>query len=140
MSIGVWGSDPGFSRRELTHWKSVRQNLLPTVINGTESPELSRGYWGGGKKGEIFILRSAVCERFDGLILFVIAGPTNATTLAKVMVDAGCKTAMQLDQNESYPRGYIFEAGEITEVDSRMMGKPTDYLTGSLREFFAFFE
>jgi Phosphodiester glycosidase len=140
MSIGVWGSDKGFSNNDIKKWTSIRQNLLPTVINGTASPELARGYWGGGKKGEIFILRSAVCERFDGLILFVIAAPTNATTLANVMVDAGCKTAMQLDQNESYPRGYVYQSGTITEVDSRMMGKPTDYLTGSLREFFAFFE
>ena len=140
MSVGVWGEDTGFTDEQVKNWASIRQNLLPTVINGKASPELSRGYWGGGKKGEIFILRSAVCERFDGLILFVIAGPTNATTLAHAMVDAGCRTAMQLDQNESYPRGYVYDSGTITEVDSRMMGKPTDYLTGSLREFFAFFE
>lgn len=140
MSIGVWGSDKEFSDNDIGKWASIRQNLLPTVVAGAASPELSRGYWGGGKKGEIFILRSAVCERFDGLILFVIAGPTNATTLANAMVDAGCKTAMQLDQNESYPRGYVYESGKITEVDARMMGKSTDYLTGSPREFFAFLE
>lgn len=140
MSLGVWGVDPGFNDTEIDRWSTVRQNLLPTVVDGRPSPELKRGYWGGGKKGEIFILRSAACVRHDGLILFAIAGPTDATTLASALVDAGCRTAMQLDQNESYPRGYVYTPDSISEIDSRMMGKSTDYLTGSLREFFAFFE
>jgi hypothetical protein len=140
MSLGVWGVDPEFNDAEIGRWATIRQNLLPTVVDGRPSPELKRGYWGGGKKGEIFILRSAVCVRFDGLIMFAIAGPTDATTLATALADAGCRTAMQLDQNESYPRGYVFTPESISEIDSRMMGKTSDYLTGSLREFFAFFE
>lgn len=140
MSLGVWGTDAGFNDQEMDRWATIRQNLLPTVVDGRPSPELKRGYWGGGKKGEIFILRSAVCIRYDGLIMFAIAGPTDATTLASALADAGCRMAMQLDQNESYPRGYVFTPESISEIDSRMMGKTSDYLTGSLREFFAFFE
>lgn len=140
IDIGVWGVSPGMRLSNLSSFATVRQNLRPTVIDGQPNPELKNGYWGGGKKGEIFILRSGVCKRTDGRILFAIGAPIDATTLAQAMVHAGCDAGMQLDQNESYPRGYIFNGGEISKLDSRMVGRIDQYLTGSPREFFALFE
>jgi hypothetical protein len=139
IDIGVWGVSPGMRLNNLSSFVTVRQNLRPTVIDGQLNPELKNGYWGGGKKGEIFILRSGVCKRTDGRILFAIGAPIDATTLAQAMVHAGCEEGMQLDQNESYPRGYIFEDGKISKLDSRMVGQLDQYLTGSPREFFALF-
>ena len=139
LRMGIWGRDPGFSDRNLTSWTSVRQNLLPLLIDGVPNPELRNGYWGGGGKGEIYVLRSGICERRDGRMLYVISGPTDATTLASTMRDAGCTIAMQLDQNESYPRGYVYTPTSIVELDERMAGHPDDYVKGSLREFFAMF-
>lgn len=140
MNVGIWGEEPTFNDDNVSAFASIRQNLRPTVIDGKPNPELRTGYWGGGKKGEIYILRSGLCKRYDDKLMFIIAAPTDASTLAASMVNAGCKTGMQLDQNDSYPRGYIYNGSTITELDERMAGKTDSYLTGSLREFFAFFE
>ena len=136
IHIGTWGQDIPIGGWKGQKWVSVRQNLLPAVSNGIVSPELVRGYWGGGKNGEIYVLRSGICERNDGLLLFIIIGNADATMTATAMRDADCKNAMFLDLNETYPRGYVFTDGIPKKIDTRMWGHDDQYLTKSLREFF----
>jgi len=140
FSIGIWDETPLFNEQSIGRWASLRQNLLPILIEGELNPALKRGYWGGSGRGEIFILRSAVCVRTDGKIVFAISGMTDAIELARAMQLAECKTAMQLDQNASYPRGLTYENGIPARIDKRMAGKDDEYLRHSLRDFFAFFE
>lgn len=138
IHVGRWGAELDPLGVDGRPWASVRQNLELLVIDGKLSPRLNTGYWGGGRKGEIFILRSAVCERVDGKIMFTIMGLTDATSLAGAMRDAGCQYAMQLDQNESYPRGYVFEEGVPHEIDTRMLGRTDDFIRGYSRDFFVY--
>jgi hypothetical protein len=136
IHIGTWGKDIPTGGWKGRKWVSVRQNLLPAVSNGIVSPELVSGYWGGGKNGEIYVLRSGICERNDGRLLFIIIGDADATMTATAMRDADCKNAMFLDLNETYPRGYVFTNGLPKKIDTRMWGRDDQYLTKSLREFF----
>ena len=136
IHIGTWGQDIPTAGWKGQKWVSVRQNLLPAVSNGILSPELANGYWGGGKNGELYVLRSGICERNDGRLLFIIIGDANATMTATAMRDAGCRNAMFLDLNETYPRGYVFTDGIPKKIDTRMRGHDDQYLNKSLREFF----
>ncbi|MEY3805419.1 MAG: hypothetical protein RIR69_231 [Actinomycetota bacterium] len=140
FSMGIWGVTPFFNDASVGRWASLRQNLLPILIDGQLNPALKSGYWGGGGNGEIYILRSAVCMRRDGNIVFAISGMTDAIEIAKAMQLADCDLAMQLDQNASYPRGLTYEAGVPQRIDRRMAGKDNEYLRYSLRDFYAFFE
>jgi len=140
FSIGIWNETPLFNDQSIGQWASLRQNLLPILIKGELNPALKSGYWGGSGRGEIFILRSAVCTRKDGKIVFAISGMTDAIELARAMQLAECETAMQLDQNASYPRGLTYENAIPARIDKRMAGKDDEYLRYSLRDFFAFFE
>lgn len=135
IHIGRWGTDLDPAGADGQHWVSVRQNLQLMVIDGKLSPNLKKGYWGGSGKGEIYILRSGVCIRFDGMLMFTIMGKTNATALARAMRDAGCRWAMQLDQNEAYPRGYLFDRGTPRPIDTRMSGRDDDFISGYPRDF-----
>lgn len=136
LHVGRWNIDMNREGEGGKEWVSVRQNLELLVINGELSSRLDTGYWGGGAKGEIFILRSAVCVRFDGKIVFTISGPSDATSLAQTMKSVGCKNAMQLDQNESYPRGYVFINRKPFKIDARMRGHDDDFVRGYDRDFF----
>jgi uncharacterized protein YigE (DUF2233 family) len=140
FSIGIWDETPLFNEQSMGRWFSLRQNLLPILTKGELNPALKSGYWGGGGRGEIFILRSAVCMRKDGKLVFAISGMTDAIELARAMQLAECETAMQLDQNASYPRGLTYENAIPTRIDKRMAGKDDEYLRYSLRDFFAFFK
>ncbi len=137
IHVGRWNRELSIDGVDGHQWSSVRQNLELLVIDGNLSDRLHTGYWGGGAKGEIYILRSAICERFDGRVIFTISGPTNATSLASTMKQVGCRYAMQLDQNESYPRGYIFERGIPRRIDKRMRGHDDDFIRGYSRDFIA---
>ena len=140
FSMGIWGKTPMFDDQSVSNWAALRQNLFPILIDGQLNPKLKSGYWGGGGNGEIFILRSAVCVRKDGNIVFAISGMTDAIEIARAMQLAECDLAMQLDQNASYPRGLIYENGIPQRIDKRMAGKDNEYLRYSMRDFFAFFE
>jgi hypothetical protein len=140
VHVGEWGTqlDPaGFGGAA---WVSARQNLTMLVKDGVVFPKRLVRQWGASGKGELWILRSAVCERTDGKLLYAIVGKTDAMVLAKTLRNAGCKNAMQLDVNASYPRGYWFDAGVPKRLDRRMVGRDDLYLSGSYREFIALFE
>lgn len=139
VHIGAWGDQLAVAGHGGQPWVSVRQNLTMLVQDGEVFPRRLVRQWGASGKGELWILRSAVCERSDGKLLYAIVGKTDAAVLARTMKNAGCLNAMQLDVNASYPRGYWFENGQPRRLDRRMVGRDDLYLTGSYREFVALF-
>jgi hypothetical protein len=140
VHIGTWGRDIDPAGFEGTPWVSARQNLTLIVKGGEVAKDVSSIQWGASAKGELFILRSAVCVRTDGKLLYSIIGAADAKILARALINAGCETAMQLDVNASYPRAYHFNAGTPSRLDARMAGRDDLYLTKSHREFVAFFD
>jgi hypothetical protein len=135
VHVGEWGTQLSPSGWAGNPWVSLRQNLTLLVKDGVLFDPKHSKQWGWSGKGELYILRSAVCERYDGRLLFVIMGKTDAVLLAKTLKNAGCKNAMQLDVNEAYPRGYYFNNGTPHRLDRRQTGGDTLYYTGSYREF-----
>jgi hypothetical protein len=140
VHIGEWGTQLSPDGWGGAPWVSVRQNLTMLVKNGAVFNSKDTLRWGWSGKGELYILRSAVCERYDDRLLYAIVGKTDAVLLAKTMRNAGCKNAMQLDVNAAYPRGYVFTDGVPRRIDRRQTGSDNVYLSGSYREFIALSE
>jgi len=129
-------------------WQTLRQNLVLIVDNGQSGVERARRervFWGAFSSGEIYVNRSAVCEMSDGRLTYVMAGLLDAPQLAEVLISIGCWRAVQLDINGSWPSFVLFGHGEggtlqPVAVDRRMSSDPMRYVTGSSKEFFAFFD
>lgn len=135
VHIGVWGRDMGSA----DGFVSIRQNLW-LLVDGHKAVDTSSHFWGAWKDGDLFILRSAVCERTDGKLMYAIVGNADAAILARTLEKAGCERAMQLDVNAAWPKGYVFKNGLPKKVDSRVTGREDLYVNGSSKEFFAFFD
>lgn len=129
-------------------WISLRQNLILIVDNGKSqvSKGISEGVWWGADYGnKVYVPRSAACVMPDNRLAYVLVGKVDATQLATALINLGCVKAMQLDINGHWPVFFTFAAdagGNVTGqfVDQRMGGDRNRYLTGSTKEFFAFFD
>ncbi|CAB4860983.1 unannotated protein [freshwater metagenome] len=129
-------------------WISFRQNLILIVDNAKSQVQkgVNEGVWWGADYGNaVYVPRSAACEMRDGRLAYALVGKVNATQLAQSLINIGCVKAMQLDINGTWPVFFTFgpdAAGNLTGhfVDKRMGGNPSRYLTGSTKEFFAFFD
>ncbi|MCU1367812.1 MAG: hypothetical protein JWN39_3451, partial [Ilumatobacteraceae bacterium] len=102
-------------------------------------------WWGADYGNRVYVPRSAVCELADGRIAYALVGNVDATQLAESLINLGCVKAMQMDINGTWPVFFTFGPGAngtITShfLDQRMGGNPDRYLTGSTKEFFAFFD
>jgi len=135
--------------RDLTNdgtWVSLRQNLPLIVDAGVSQVLLKQGTdWGKNYHNVIFVTRSALCLRSDGRYAYVTVGPVDAPLLGDALVALGCKRAIELDINGTWPTFFSFHpapGGHITAefLDKRMGGSRTRYLTGSSKEFFAAFD
>jgi hypothetical protein len=145
LTIGIYG-------RDLTNdgsWVSLRQNLPPVVDGGKEAVSTAHEpggpiYWGDNFGHVLLDFRSALCRRSDGLLLYVAAGLVDINGLAKVLVDAQCDIAMELDINGTWPQFVSFtHSGENppipTALDPRMHHLDR-YLAGSTKDFIALFD
>ncbi len=129
-------------------WISLRQNLVLIVDGGQSQVQhgIDEGVWWGADYGnKVYVPRSAVCELADGRIAYAIVGNVDATQLAESLINLGCVKAMQMDINGTWPVFFTFTRGADGSVaahflDKRMGGSPDRYLTGSTKEFFAFFD
>jgi hypothetical protein len=127
-------------------WVSLRQNLPLLVDAGKPMVRDRRGVWWGADYGnEMYVLRSSVCTLADGRLMYGAIGRVDAVMLADILAAMGCVRAMQLDINGTWPTFFTFSrtpAGTYTGnlLDRRMGGDPDRYLTGSSREFVAFFD
>ena len=129
-------------------WISLRQNLILIVDAGQSQVQrgVAEGVWWGADYGnEVYVPRSAICELADGRLAYVLVGKVNASQLAQSLINLGCVKAMQLDINGTWPVFFTFATGgdgALTGrfLDRRMGGNPSRYITGSTKEFFAFFD
>jgi hypothetical protein len=134
VTIGEFG-------RDLTDdgtYISMRQNL-PQVASHSAT------WWGADYGNVIFVVRSSVCTLADGRLMYGVVGKVDANLLAESLVAMGCQKAMQLDINGTWPTFETFPAGTDGAkhgnfLDKRMGGSRDRYLTGSTREFVAFFD
>ena len=140
-TVGIWG-------RDITDddtWVSLRQNLPPLVDDGKSVyAKYDKVDWGQDFGNKVYNYRSAVCIRFDGLMMFVAVGKVNIGMLADTLVFLGCRTGMELDINGTWPFfatysnfGKVSRIGQT--IDTRM-GDPQRHLNGATKDFFALFD
>ncbi len=144
LTIGEYGRDINDDGA----WVSFRQNLPLLVDAGVSQVErqAKAGVWWGADYGNvIYVFRSSVCQLADGRIMYGAVGKVDAELLARSLVAMGCVRGVQMDINGTWPTFFTFPAdadgaqhGEL--LDRRMGGGRDRYLTGSTREFFAFFD
>lgn len=140
ITIGEYGRD----LRDDGTWVSMRQGH-PLLVDGGVSMADTRysAAWGVNYGSETFTLRAALCQLDGNDLMYVIAGDVDAAMLGEVLANAGCRTAMQLDINGTWPQFAYYDGLGTSErtpllVDSRM-ANPYRYLNGSKKDFFALF-
>lgn len=148
-TVGAWGHDVVMTPQVA----SVRQNLDLIVDGGKPNPSLNandNAQWGATLGGGAYVWRSALGVTSKGALVYA-AGPTlSITSLANLMVNAGCVRAMELDINPDWvqysiyhgPVGATVDGSRGTRLLSDMVGSPSryfeswwsrDFLTVSLR-------
>lgn len=140
-TIGIWGED----MKADEEWASLRQNLPPLVA---ENKSVYASYkavdWGQDFDNKVFNYRSAVCLRMDGLMMFIAVGKVNIGMLADTLVFLGCRTAMQLDINGTWPFFSTYSNFGKTNRSGRTidirMGDPDRHLNGATKDFIGLFD
>ena len=133
--IGVWGHGvpvPG----EAVY--SVRQNLMPLVLNGRPTAASADwGLWGATLGGGAYVARSAVGENAAGDLMFAASISAIPADLASVLASHGARIAMELDINPEWVQLDVASrpGGPLTaEVPGQ--NRPADqYLVGWTRDF-----
>jgi hypothetical protein len=140
-TIGIWGEDMTANEE----WASLRQNLPPLVA---ENKSVYASYkavnWGQDFDNKVYSYRSALCIRLDGLMMFIAVGKVNIGMLADTLVFLGCRTAMQLDINGTWPFFSTYSGFGKTDrsgrtIDTRM-GDPNRHLNGATKDFIGLFD
>jgi hypothetical protein len=140
-TIGIWGEDMTANEE----WASLRQNLPPLVA---ENKSVYASYkavnWGQDFDNKVYSYRSALCIRLDGLMMFIAVGKVNIGMLADTLVFLGCRTAMQLDINGTWPFFSTYSDFGKTDrsgrtIDTRM-GDPNRHLNGATKDFIGLFD
>lgn len=141
MRVGVWGDD----MRTADGWLSLRQNLPPLVHEGRATwQDFKWTDWGADFGDKVYTYRSGLCRRADGSLMYVSAGDVNIDLFARMMLQFGCDTGMQLDINGNWPHfstysnfGAPSRYGKPLDV---RMGDPQRFLKGYDKDFFALFD
>ena len=143
VAIGSWGHEVSMSRDVV----SVRQNLDLIVNGGHAVPGLlanDNAQWGFTLGAAYDVWRSAIGITRDGALVYV-GGPSLAiTSLANLLVDAGCVRGMELDINTDWVQYSTYGAGpgastgaNGTSLLTGMAGDPTRYFESWwIRDFF----
>lgn len=96
--LATWPFDVDFSRV-----RSARQNLPPLVVAGRSNASArAPEQWGAlspDSRDPVHGVRSGLCVRDDGLMMYFWGADLSAATLAKAMIDAQCIYGMHLDMN-----------------------------------------
>lgn len=139
VHIGLLGAE--VIRDEMV---SVRQNVRLLV---RESKSVVAGKlfgYGSSHDRNLYIVRSAICEREDGKMLFAVVGPVDAEQLAVSLMRAGCAVAMQLDVNAAWPKFSIYDPAtpkpHTRWIDKRNTGPSDMFLKSAPKDFFALFD
>jgi hypothetical protein len=136
--IGVWGQ--GLPRPG-EHVASVRQNLTLLVSHGRINPSTTTDWtaWGATLGGGEDVARSALGENGAGQLLFAGSMSASPGDIARALVLAGARNAMELDINPEWvqldvaarPGGPLHAAipGQNRPADQYLVGWTRDFIT-----------
>ncbi len=134
VTVGEWGRDDVMTPDVV----SVRQNLDLLVDGGQAVPGLNANdttRWGFTLGNQVYVWRSGVGVTADGALVYVGGPSLNITSLANVLVAAGCVRAMELDINTDWvnmatydpPEGQPASPSNGTNLLSTMSGGTDRY-------------
>jgi hypothetical protein len=97
--LGIWGSTVPAAGETVA---SVRQNLLPLIVDGHPTPDVATWQdWGITLGGIPRVPRSTLGEDSKGDLLYAAAASSLPVDLTTALVSAGATTGMELDINYS---------------------------------------
>jgi hypothetical protein len=134
-TVGEWGRDVTMSPDVV----SVRQNLDLLVDHGQPVPGLNANdttQWGYTLGNQIYVWRSGLGVTADGALVYVGGPSLNITSLANVLVAAGCVRAMELDINTDWVNLATYDppAGQPAAPSNGVSLLPT--MTGGSERYF----
>ena len=137
--VGNLGRDIKFSAANPNGFVSLRQNI--NLLVDAHRNVVGKNAWefGAWSDGNLYIMRSSLCERRDGKLMYAVVGKVDAAQLASLLVRAGCERAMELDVNSAWPKFMSYTNGVPHKLDRRSTGRDDLYLNGSSKEFIALF-
>jgi hypothetical protein len=135
--IGIW--DRGVPAAGETVY-SVRQNLQPLVEGGRLTPAAADpGLWGATLGGGEYVARSALGQDASGDLSYAASMSATPADLARALVQAGARIAMELDINPEWvqldvarrPGGPLAAAipGQNRPADQYLLGWARDFIT-----------
>jgi hypothetical protein len=116
VDIGQWGRDDQLDPTVV----SVRQNLPLIVDGGQPTSELNTSdtsRWGKGIHNRVLVFRSGLGIRADGTLVYAASNGLTVSTLADMLVRAGCVRAMELDINPNWVSYNLFTHPDPTRPD-----------------------
>jgi hypothetical protein len=144
-TVGDWGTEVKMTPEVV----AVRQNAGMLVDHGAPVPGLNANdttVWGYTVGNQVYVWRSGVGVTADGALVYVAGPGLNITTLANMLVRAGCVRAMELDINYDWVNfsvyspsrpGGLAAAANGTNLLQGMLGTPARYFyTWWTRDFF----
>ncbi len=140
VAMGTWSDTPTLPSPVV----SLRQNLDPLVADGVENPT-RRGLWGfvlGGIE-HMPTVRSGLCMRPEGALMYVWGEETTARLLGRAMRLAGCSYGMHLDMNPGHAMFQFLRVDDLRarrwqnqSLASGMRSGPERFLYHSPKDFF----
>ncbi len=134
--IGVWGQ--GLPRPGEAVF-SVRQNLTLLVRHGRPTAAAADwSLWGATLGGGELVARSALAENAAGQLIYAGSMSASPADLAAALVQAGARTAMELDINPEWVQLDVARAaGRRLRAAIPGQVRPADqYVVGWTRDFF----
>jgi len=142
--LGAWPDPPSIP----DYISSYRQNMDPLLEDGVVNPR-RRYLWGftlGSDLSNMNTIRSGVCIRPDGILIYAWSDDATALTLGEAMKGAGCEFGMHLDMNPLHT-AFIAYGFKPTEKDHQpqydakilypgMRFSTGRYVNGSPKDFF----
>ena len=118
----------------------VRQNLQPVVVAGRLAPQglTGRGGWSVPSKGSYVANRSALAELANGSLVYVFGYHVTPSTVARVLLSVGARTAMMLDMNGSWPMAFTYTHAPALaglRLNPHQYHDPSVYLTRYRKDF-----
>ncbi len=133
--VGVWGAGLPEPHEAVV---SVRQNLPALVTGGKPSPAAADWTaWGATLGGGEYVARSALGETASGQLVYAASMSTTPGDLAAALVQAGSRTAMELDINPEWVQLDAAGApgGALHAVIPGLVRPASLYLAGWTRDF-----
>jgi hypothetical protein len=144
VDVGQWGRDDHLDANIV----AVRQNLVLIVDGGQPTPDLNTSdttRWGKGLHNHVLVWRSGLGIRADGTLVYAASNGLTVSTLADMLVRAGCVRAMELDINPNWVSYNLFTHPDPAHPDQitgqkllpDMMRPASRYLGPDSRDFTA---